>query len=184
MALSKELADAIVSVVITDPESYKRIDSWLGHLPLPYLHISWAAPGDIRNYWYAWTDTWVKIAHGHYWAQPTREQEDFICYGISNATIDAIKAAVEEAKTIARLLGDSHVKTKEDVLGSIASVSDSQWFGGFPHQATKIVMPDKSNYVFDWWRTLDPFNPLIYPSEDDFQHDTGKVEYKSFKGFP
>jgi hypothetical protein len=54
---------------------------------------------------------------------------------------------------------------------------------GYPHAATNLYMKDGTEYVFDWWPTLNPRNPLV--SSLAVWRVAGKsVEYKAFKGFP
>jgi hypothetical protein len=54
---------------------------------------------------------------------------------------------------------------------------------GYPHAATNLYMKDGTEYVFDWWPTLNPRNPLV-SSLAVWRVAGNSVEYKAFKGFP
>jgi len=55
--------------------------------------------------------------------------------------------------------------------------------GGFEHKGTGVAMKDGSDYVFDWWPTLNPNNPLISAYAQWFV--AGRtIEYRNFKGLP
>jgi hypothetical protein len=54
---------------------------------------------------------------------------------------------------------------------------------GFEHKGTGVVMKDGSDYVFDWWPTLTPGNPLISTLAQWVNAGT-TVEYEQFKEFP
>lgn len=44
------------------------------------------------------------------------------------------------------------------------------------HHACKVVMVDGTDYVFDWYPTLDPHNPHIYRT-NDWRLDQNAVPY-------
>jgi hypothetical protein len=43
-------------------------------------------------------------------------------------------------------------------------------------------MTDGSDYVFDWYPTLDPLNPWLYET-DDWRVDQNEWPFSSFTGF-
>jgi hypothetical protein len=54
---------------------------------------------------------------------------------------------------------------------------------GYAHKATGVGMRDGTEYVFDWWKTLNPRNPLV-SSRVEWLVAGKSVEYKAFKGLP
>lgn len=91
----------------------------------------------------------AETAH-HYQAREDfiRRDEEFdskICRGIALTTRVAIMASV--------------------LSGKLPKVQSSyvaeRVVSGYPHAATNIYMKDGTEYVFDWWPTLNPRNPLI-----------------------
>jgi hypothetical protein len=54
---------------------------------------------------------------------------------------------------------------------------------GYRHAATNIYMKDGTEYVFDWWPTLNPRNPLI-SSRAEWRVAGRFMEYRAFKGLP
>ena len=52
---------------------------------------------------------------------------------------------------------------------------------GFEHKGTGVAMKDGSDYVFDWWPTLDLENPLISTLSQWVKGGT-TVELEDFKG--
>jgi hypothetical protein len=58
----------------------------------------------------------------------------------------------------------------------------SRTVNGFAHNATGVSMKDGCDYVFDWWPTLNPSNPII-SRRVEWMVAHGGVEYRLFKGF-
>jgi hypothetical protein len=166
MALSRGMAAAIIKVVSSDPECRRRIKSPLAAV----LPDNWGIAGGVRNYGFALAETYKAIAKGGFSAQPSKEQDDLVCYGIRDATIEALERAIKKAKT-------------GDTLKSILEVTYSNRDNPIVHTATKIVLSGKDDYVFDWHATLNIDNPLIYPSEKAFEGNTGAVTFEKFTGF-
>ena len=166
MTLSRGLAAAIVDVVVNDPECVRRIDSGFATVFPDSLGIAGAA----RNFAFAFAGTYASLAQGKYSAQPTKDQDDLVCYGIRDATMAAIEKAIKTAGP-----GDS--------LKSISEVYFSIRDEPLVHTATKIVIANTYDYVFDWHATLNTRNPIIYPSEKDFEANKGSKEFASFTGF-
>jgi hypothetical protein len=54
---------------------------------------------------------------------------------------------------------------------------------GFEHKGTGVAMKDGTEYVFDWWPTLNSKNPLISPRAL-WAVGGSTIEFRSFKGFP
>jgi hypothetical protein len=95
------------------------------------------------------------------------EFDSKICIGIADATQAAIIANVLNGK-LPKVLTSSRA---ERVVS------------GYPHKATGVWMKDGTDYVFDWWPTLNTRNPLI--STKAAWRVAGKsVEYRAFKGLP
>ena len=63
--------------------------------------------------------------------------------------------------------------------------NDPEWFG---HYAPKLTMHNGGEYIFDWWMTLEIFNPIVWRFEDWRQYPspvvlTRGVQFASFQGF-
>lgn len=166
MPLSRGLALAIVDVIAADPECKRRIDSGLSAI-MP-SSLGWT--GSVRNYGFAFKETYKAIFSGGYSAQPTTEQDDLVCYGIRDATIEALEKALKKVK------GDS-------TLSAISEVSYVIRDDPIVHTATLITVTKRWKYVFDWHATLETRNPLIYPSEKAFMENRDSVVFSSFTGF-
>jgi hypothetical protein len=55
---------------------------------------------------------------------------------------------------------------------------------GFAHAGVHFAMTDKTNYVIDWWATLDVMNPLLYRADDfDKNRKDKAVLFQDFRGF-
>jgi hypothetical protein len=54
---------------------------------------------------------------------------------------------------------------------------------GYAHSATGIAMKDGTDYVFDWWPTLNQQNPLI-STRAQWGVGGSTVEFRKFKGHP
>ena len=166
MPLSRGLALAIVNVIAADPECKRRISSGLASV-MP-SGLGWT--GSVRNYGFALKETYKAIFSGGYSAQPTAEQDDLVCYGIRDATIEALEKALKKAK------GD-------DTLAAISAVSYVVRDEPIVHTATLITVAKQWKYVFDWHATLETRNPMIYPSEKAFMENRDRVVFSSFTGF-
>ena len=160
MPLTRAIAKAIVDVVSSDKEARRRIDSSLSYV-LPDA-AGWT--GSIRNFGFALKETYSPWGNG----QPTATQEPLICYGIAEYTLALINKAIKDAKSGA----------------TIKSVKMAEWvnrdLNGIAHQATGIVLVGGDKCVFDWHATLSSDNPLIYPSYNDFDKDTGASTYERY----
>lgn len=55
--------------------------------------------------------------------------------------------------------------------------------GGFEHKGTGVAMNDGTDYVFDWWPTLNAKNPLISAYAQWFVAGS-TIEYRNFKDLP
>lgn len=95
------------------------------------------------------------------------EFDSKICIGIAQATKAAIVAILANGK-LPKVRGSYMAERVVD---------------GYPHKATGVGMKDGTDYVFDWWPTLNVRNPLV--STLAAWRVAGKsVEYKAFKGLP
>lgn len=54
---------------------------------------------------------------------------------------------------------------------------------GYAHKGTGIAMKDGTDYVFDWWPTLNPKNPLI-STRAHWGVGGSSIEFRRFKGYP
>ncbi len=208
MALSQELAAEIVAVVKADPECRRRIDSVLSVLP-SQLGIS----GGTRNIMFMVQNVpravdlgfrrgFEPLSRGILNLSPTDAQGELACFGIRDATIQALTAAIQVAqpgsllKSIAEVdyenrdSGADHTATKITLapLPDLAIALSETTAGRAPSEA-RLRVPGRfgplgKDYVFDWHATLDAGNPLIYPSTEAFQKGEGATPFKDFDGFP
>ncbi len=96
------------------------------------------------------------------------------CIGISATT----SQAVNQAGT--RMAGIRKVKA---ILPNVTNaIQCSRVINGWHHHGCRVVMKDGTDYVFDWWRTMDPRNPWLYKTAD-WREDINAVPYISFKRF-
>lgn len=92
---------------------------------------------------------------------------DLSCVGIAIATKAAIMANVFNGK----------------LPTVLASYTAERTVDGYAHKGTGVAMKDGTDYVFDWWPTLNLRNPLI-SSRAAWRVAGKSVEYTSFKGLP
>lgn len=95
------------------------------------------------------------------------EFDSKICIGIADATQAAIMANVLNGK-----LPKVQTAYRADRV-----------VNGVAHKATAVWMKDATDYVFDWWPTLNSRNPLI-STKAEWRVAGKSVEYKAFKGLP
>src|SRR5687767_10688081 len=114
MALSRFTVSQIIKIVVDDPESKRRINSWLNKIDI----ADSGTAGAVRNYSIAFMDV---ITFGKVKAFDPSEREEmaylYSCDGIAEATSDAIKAKIDEVPHLvkvdaqARERGYSHTGT-------------------------------------------------------------------------
>jgi hypothetical protein len=153
---SRELAEQIVKVVAMDPTCQKRI-------PVSGQET----PSRWRGFW---RDAAIIVGNPVDFVLDRKNEETsaLICTGVAEATVAAIQNAVLSKK-----------------LTGVLSAVDIERDSGMNHSATTVVLgprPNVSQVVFDWFETLDLWNPLIYPSTHAFLSDTGWVHYSQFRG--
>jgi hypothetical protein len=90
---------------------------------------------------------------------------DLTCVGIAIATKAAIMGYVFNGK-LPRVL---------------SSYMAERTVNGTAHKGTCVAMKDGTEYVFDWWPTLNLRNPLI-SSKAAWRVAGNSVEYAAFKG--
>lgn len=152
MALTTDTADQVVEAVGNDLLSCSRIEGPTLYGIFSKLHIA----GHVRNLGLILGGMDTKDSH-------------FVrvcCIGISEATSKAIFTEIR-AGTI------TDMKTTCPVYRVVHQ---------FSHFGTRVSMKDGSDYVFDWFPTLEPWNPVIYRYLD-WKRDAGGVEYEDFEGF-
>lgn len=153
MALSVDTADQIVDLISNDLVCCSCIEGPTGWGL--FSELEWA--GGIRN---------IALLIGG--LDPSdRAFIRVTCTGIAEATAKAIHDAAMVAHTL------------PDVVNGY---SVYRVVNGFHHNATKVLMTDGTSYVFDWWRTLDPGNPVMYPLFD-WKRARAGIQYEDFTGF-
>ena len=186
MALSRATAEAIIRAVEQDRDCRERIRSVFGVVPPGYA-------GAVRNsammaanapwLWGVFGPIGVAAGtarqldlqrnanrHNPFNLQPTTLQERYNCLGIAEATRDAINAALRRAKD-----GDG--------LALIQAADQADRWTSIGHAATGITMRDSKRYIFDWHCTLRIDNPMIFPSQEDWDHTASGVLSSRFTGF-
>ena len=154
--LTRGVAAMIVDAVVKDKES-QRVMPPAGSI----LPKSWGVSGSIRNILIMGPNLYNPFYTG-----PTTAEESYVCTGISDITVIAIKAArisdVKRVGTVSR--------------GSATGVTTE-------HTATLVELTSGRSFVFDWHATLDRDNPLIYASIPEFEKAKTAVPFKEFTGF-
>jgi hypothetical protein len=153
MALSVDTADQIVDIVSNDIVCCSCIEGPTGWGL--FSALEWA--GGVRN---------IFLMIGG--LQPA--DKAFIrvtCTGIAEATVAAIYQAA---------------MVDHSLPGVVNAYFWTRVVYGFHHNATMVKMEDGSAYIFDWWRTMDPGNPVMYKLFD-WQRGRSGVQYEDFTGF-
>ena len=88
------------------------------------------------------------------------------CYGIAEAANEAL----HDERKLPRVSWATYINQPRRVLN------------GTSHEANGVWTKDGFNYVFDWWKTLDPKNPFIYRYAD-WRLDKNGVQFVNFTGF-
>ena len=172
MALDIDTARVIVDVICADLSSRRVIDTPHPAPPLPFidppmgfvpaisvyralepLHLAGAA----RNL--------AMIFSGM--GPGDEEFDNKICIGIALTTKAAIVANVANGKL-------------PKVRGSYMAERE---VNRTAHKATGVGMKDGTDYVFDWWPTLNVRNPLV-STLAEWRVAGKSVEYETFKGLP
>ena len=152
MPLTTDTADQVVQAVENDLVSCARIEGPTLYGVLSKLHIA----GHLRNL-------------GLIFGGMSTKDSTFVrvcCIGIAAATTKAIFAGIMSG----------------DVTDAKATFQAYRIVHGFAHHGTGVAMKDGNDYVFDWFPTLEPSNPVIYRLAD-WRRDTGGVDYEDFDGF-
>jgi hypothetical protein len=76
------------------------------------------------------------------------------------------------------------IERKKESIPALESASQCARSKGFAHAGVLLAMKGGSQYVLDWWLTLDVANPVVFRA-DDFDQDRGwaGVEFEEFRGF-
>jgi hypothetical protein len=164
MPLTRAIAATVVQIVATDAECKRRIDD--GFFSLFGTHA-----GAARNLAFCIAN----LATLHK-CEPNEQQKQEVCYGIAEATVEAINKV-----TVA--------KSKPGKLASVRfamQISRNVGQSG-EHYATKLILNYQSmtnknidDCVFDWWSTLKADDPLIFSSAADFTKASGGVPFSQF----
>jgi hypothetical protein len=174
VALDIDTAKAIVDVVCTDVSSRRILDDYrppptpsppfidppTGFVPPMPLHSALESlhlAGAARNL------AMVLLLKG----LGDKEFDEKICTGIALTT----KAAI-----VANLINGKLSKVRSSYMAE-------RVVNGYAHKATGVGMRDGTDYVFDWWKTLNPLNPLV-SSLAEWRVASKSVEYRAFKGLP
>lgn len=171
MALDLDTAKAIIDAVCADVSARRTIGSSKRPSPmllrapmrvvvpatiesaLEHFHVA----GPLRNAW--------MLAKGM-----DNKDDEFVelsCQGIAIVTQGVIFTHMMSSK-LPKVLASRVVRRKVN---------------GFEHKGTGVSMKDGTDYVFDWWPTLNPKNPVISSYAQWFVGGS-TVEFRDFKGLP
>jgi len=170
MALDIDTARVIVEVVCADLSVRRSIENSRPPSPmLPSAPLRFMLPAAI--------DSALESMH---WAGGARnaamilrgmgpKDDEFVrlsCVGIAEATKTVIVTNVVNGKL-------PKVRSSYTAMRTV---------NGYAHKGTNVAMRDGTEYVFDWWPTLNARNPLV-SSRAEWLVAGKSVEYKAFKGF-
>jgi hypothetical protein len=96
------------------------------------------------------------------------------CIGISEVTVAAVNKA--------SIAGSLKTGRQAYLAEAQRAIGITRVIGKWEHHACKVIMADGTDYVFDWWRTLDAANPWLYRT-DDWRLDQNEVPMRGFNGF-
>jgi len=156
VALDVVTAYGIVNAVRTDAACRATIEGPQRSKVLMEIMGLWRVAGGVRNF-------------AMMVAKLGKKDDEFIrysCIGIAVATQLVIQSAILQGK-LPKVQSSLIRRRKVD---------------GFEHKGTGVAMKDGSDYVFDWWPTLTPANPLISTLGQWVRGGT-TVEYEAFKEF-
>lgn len=157
MALDVDTARSIVKAVSADVACRASIKGSGVAAIIPYAFGRWHWAGGVRN------ATMIIMGLG-------REDDTFVrfsCTGIAQVTQRVI---------FSETLGGRLPKVQ-------SSLVRRRNVNGYEHKGTGVAMKDGTDYVFDWWATLNPGNPLI-STLAQWVNGGATVEHDDFKGFP
>jgi hypothetical protein len=186
MALSRDTADALVEAVGADDACVRQIRSVFALVPGGYA-------GATRNFGMAALNSASMLADdGMRWlvnrrpdfaasvlgkyllsrdltvfdpSDPSTAQ--WVCTGIADATLAAIRGAMAK---------------RPAAFSKVAAVDVVSRFSPFDHTATAVRTSDGGEYVFDWWKTLHPWSPMLY-RRPEFLANRGGVLFVHFGGW-
>lgn len=111
------------------------------------------------------------------WGGSAADQDDVqrvSCIGISQATTRAVSEASVSGS--AKTMKTAPLPSVQNAITCDRSID------GWDHHATRVLMTDGSDYVFDWYKTLDPSNPWIYKTEEWRKDSDDYTPFASFAG--
>jgi len=186
MALSRQTASALVDIVGSDPRCLHQIQSVFALVPsglggatrnlgMATINGVSVLAGDGMKWMVNRRPDFAQSWLGQYLlardltlfdpTDPSTAQ--FLCTGIADVTLEAIRGAAAK-----------HPAS----LSKMALVDTISRFEPFDHTATLVASTDGGEYVFDWWKTLHPWCPMIYRRED-FLNNRNGVLFTQFGGW-
>jgi hypothetical protein len=167
MTLSRATATLVVEIVSKDPECRRRIDD-------AFFSKFGTLSGSFRNGAFCVAN----LLHLEKCA-PDGQQQKKICYGIAEATVEAINKVCIRPPNTGTL---SSVKFAQEIGRNVGESGE--------HYATKLVLRHHETVsggafdvcVFDWWSTLKSNDPLIYKSASEFMNASGGIVFSQYSG--
>jgi hypothetical protein len=80
------------------------------------------------------------------------------------------------------VLGSAKTKKPAPLPNVQNAIRCDRSIDGWDHHATRVLMTDGSDYVFDWYKTLDASNPWIYRTEEWRKDSDDYTPFASFAG--
>jgi hypothetical protein len=77
------------------------------------------------------------------------------------------------------------IERRKVEIPALAAASQCARSAGFAHAGVQLDMKDRSQYVLDWWLTLDVANPVVFRFDDFDQDRKGAgIPFERFTMFP
>jgi hypothetical protein len=76
------------------------------------------------------------------------------------------------------------IARSQRMIPGLSEVGTMSRSSGYAHAGVHLTMQDGSQYVVDWWATLDVTNPLVFKAKDfDEDRKSAAIPFKQFTGF-
>lgn len=181
MPLTREEAQAIINVVSNDQNCRSLIQSVLRIMP-----AHWKAGGWMRNA--ANTiiyDVGAGIVSKSAWQE--KFKNGFVS-GLTESFPQSKKFQAECCNGIAKAT-TAAICSHLSQLPFVSGANDSQGtITDYGHYATKVIMKKGGEYTFDWWMSLDVYNPILWRTKDWLHYPNSAimnkgVDFYNFEGF-
>lgn len=169
MSLSKETVRKIVRIISADRESCDRISSWISS----GLAARMGYGGLVRN-----------LVMGTVGLSPGDQSSTgyrLSCDGIADATAAAISNVIKKSSGSDPRWCNVVKEPLREVLEAKSKARSIDH--GFSHTGTAIYMKDGTQYVLDWWMSLNVEDPHIFRYDDFIYNRGNSVRFSDFNGW-